>query len=428
MLRKLIVVVGNVAVIVAFVALFAIMGALKPQPERQTPTQDLSVVFVQTVEYGEQNLKVYAQGEVQPKQQINLTPQVGGRITWVSDEFAEGGVFTKGEKLVQIEDADYRLAVTRAKAEVATALQALEIERAESALAKQDYLELSKSGLERDTPSALTLRGPQLARAEANYQASLANLEDAELALSRTQIRVPFTGRVRSINANLGQFVSPGSSLGTVFSTDVVEIRLPLTDEDLGRLGIPLAFNDKKNGPEVALSTVVAGKQRSWTGRIVRVDAAIDATTRQIAAIAEVQDPYGKAAEEGGFPIAVGLYVDAIVAGPTVDRAAVIPRAALRSDNSVFIVDDEDKLVQVPVTIVATTSIGVIVSDGLEEGDRLVVSRVMDPEGTVVRPLDPIVSSSTRSDEPPEMPSLEAAAIEGQTLPGTGSKSDAEAR
>lgn len=389
MIRKLLVVFGTIGTVVATIAFFVIvigiLAANKPQPEKQEPQSFAPTVFVETVEYEPTQLHVYAQGEVRPKQEIDLTTQVGGKITEVSDAFAPGGVIKEGQKLVQIEDTDYRLAVTRARAEVAQAKTALDIEQAEAELARQDYEELQ--GLSGgDGPSELTLRRPQLARAEANYQAALANLRDAELALSRTSVKAPFTGRVRSINANTGQFISPGASLGRIFSTDVAEIRLPLTDDDLGRLNLSLAFNDPEKGPLVDLSAIAAGAERHWTGRIVRVDAAIDASTRQVAAIVQVKDPYGAGADDG-FPLAMGLFVDAVIEGPALDRAVILPRISIVEGDNVFVVTDENTVSKRRVTIAAYTRDGAIITSGLEEGERVAVSRVTVNDGGEVRPL-----------------------------------------
>jgi RND family efflux transporter MFP subunit len=404
MIRKFLVVFGTIGTVVgtifAFGIVIAIMGSMAPKPERTEPQSFAPTVFVQEVSYGETQLTVYAQGEVRPKQEINLTSQVGGKITSVSEEFADGGVIEKGQILVQIEDADYRLAVTRAQAQVAQSKTALEIEQAEAELARQDYEELSGiSGSE--GPSDLTLRRPQLARAEADYQAALANLRDAELALGRTSIRAPFNGRVRSISANTGQFISPGQQLGRIFSTDVAEIRLPLTDEDLGRLNMSLAFNDPKNGPNVKLSVIAAGAERNWTGRVVRVDAAIDASTRQVAAIVQVLEPYG-AGSDNGFPLAVGLFVDAEIEGPVLDRAVTLPRVAIVDGGSVFVVTDEDTVEKRPVTIAAYTRDGAVITAGLEPGERVAVSRVAVPEGTEIRPLDPSAPTADRETDESE--------------------------
>ncbi|WP_036767015.1 efflux RND transporter periplasmic adaptor subunit [Parvularcula oceani] len=395
MKRKILVIAVSLAVPVGFFVLISVLGSMRPERERQEAETQAPAVFVEDAEFEPVALKVYTQGEVEPRREIQLTSQISGVITEVSDSFADGGVFEAGEVLVRLEDADYELAKTRAEAQVAQASQALAIEQAEAALARQDYEELAGG---EGTPSGLTLREPQLARAEAEFESAKANLRDAELALERTTIEAPFAGRVRSIGADVGQFVSPGTQLGQVFSTAAVEIRLPLTDADLARLDLPLAFTGE--GPRVNLSTSVAGALREWEGRIVRVDAAVDPTTRLISAIARVDDPYGANADDG-FPLAVGLFVDAVIEGPALDRALVLPRLAVQDDGTVYVVDEENRLRRREVTVAARTPEGVIVTAGVEPDERVVVSRLPTAVGNVVRPLsaDEAAASEPAEDE-----------------------------
>ncbi|MEE4210491.1 MAG: efflux RND transporter periplasmic adaptor subunit, partial [Parvularcula sp.] len=296
-------------------------------------------------------------------------------------------------------DADYRLAVTRARAQVAQAEQRLAVEEAEAALAARDYEELSGTDSETD-PSVLVLRKPQLAAAQAELASAKANLADAELALARTTIKAPFDGRVREISADVGQFVNPGAALGQIFATDIAEVRLPLSDQDLAKLGLPFAFEARgEDAPLVNLSAEVAGQVRRWQGRITRVDAAIDSSTRQISAIAEVEDPYGTGADDG-FPLAFGLFVEAEILGRDVDHAVVVPILALQSDGTVFVVDNEDKLIVRDVVTSGRVSEGIVVTAGLEEGDLMVVSPVTTIAGNVVRPLYPDGSDASRAPKP----------------------------
>ena len=364
------VIIGGVAV--AGIAVIFMLFATQPQPQRANSAPRPVAVFVEEAQSGEVALTVTSQGEAQPRTQINLVPQVAGRITFVNPDFIEGGFFEAGETLIQIEDADYRLAVTRAAAQVAQAEQALAREQAESDLAASEWEELGEG-----EASALTLREPQLAEARAQLAAAEASLQEARLNLQRTRISAPFDGRVRSKNADLGQYVSPGTNLGQVFSTDTVMVRLPLTDHDLGLLGIPVAYNamgDDDGGIPVTLSATLAGERHEWQGRITRTDSAIDTETRVLYAIAEVEDPYGTAAQEEGAPLAVGLFVSATIQGREIDNAYIIPRNALRGEDSVYIVREGGMMEIHTVSIIDSSPDRVVVSSDVEGGDLVVVS------------------------------------------------------
>ncbi|GGD00457.1 efflux RND transporter periplasmic adaptor subunit [Aquisalinus flavus] len=403
MIRKIFVVFGTLITVVllvaGFIGLIATMGAMRPKPEKKEADYEPPTVFYRVADSQPINLSVTAQGEVMPKTEIALTAQVSGKVVAISPNFANGGVIRKDEMLVQLEQEDYRLAVTQAEARVAQASQALELEEAEAQLARRDWEDLG--GLESgNQPSSLTLRQPQLNQARANYASAEAEMRNARLALERTTIRAPFDGRVRSKNADVGQFISPGFVVGQLFATDVAEIRLPMSDNDLARLDLPLAFEAEsyEEGPLVYLNATVAGQMRVWQGHLVRTDAAIDPGTRQISAIAEVRDPYGRGADNG-FPLAMGLFVDARIEGRELENAFVVPRIAMQEEGIVYVVLDDETIEQREVIISASVQDGLVITGGLNDGDKVVVSRAPGLEdGTEVIAISPEErDASTRS-------------------------------
>ena len=71
-------------------------------------------------------------------------------------------------------------------------------------------------------------------------------------------MHLPFDGRVASTAVHVGEYVSVGTPLGRVFATDRVEVRLPLNDQQLAALGLPIGFAAGEHGPRVQLSADVA--------------------------------------------------------------------------------------------------------------------------------------------------------------------------
>jgi len=290
-------VVTALLIIFVFIMLTATIVNVLKKPKEKTRNFNTLAVIADYAKTEDVQLMVRTQGEARPQIEIDLVPEVGGKIVFVSPNFVEGGIFKKGETLLRIEDADFKVAVIRAEANVAQAQQVLVREQAEGEIARQDYAELG-----RGEPSPLALREPQKAQARASLQAAQAEVEAAKLNLDRTYVRAPFSGRVRTKASDIGQFVTPGSRLGRIFSTDVVEVRLPLSDDQLSKLDLPLAFmaRDSATAPAVDLHAIVAGQERHWEGRIVRTDSAYDTSTRALFAIAEVYDPYGKGTSADG--------------------------------------------------------------------------------------------------------------------------------
>jgi len=382
--RKFLIIVLVPGVIIAgfVIATGGIIAANKKPEEKRRPFTPLAVLaeyaFTDSVQ-----LLVNTQGEARPQIEINLVPEVGGKITYVSPKFIEGGIFKKGDALVQIDKSNYEVAVIRAEAAIARAQQVLVRERAEAEVARKDWEELGRPG----EPSDLVLREPQMAEARANLQSAEADLSNARIQLDRTTVKAPFNGRVRTKNSGIGQYVSPGVSLGRIFSTDVVEVRLPLNNDDLRKLDLPIAFvaESREAAPEVDLTAEVGGQIQTWKARIMRTDSTYDTRTRALFAIAEVADPYGKGASDNGVPLAPGLFVDARIAGKSYDSTVVIPRDALRPGNKVYVARQDGSAEIVTAGVLDSTVQYAYITSGVNSGDIVILSPM--EESRAVGPL-----------------------------------------
>ncbi|TNE63865.1 MAG: efflux RND transporter periplasmic adaptor subunit [Alphaproteobacteria bacterium] len=370
-MRKILKIAAPVVVLGVAIGSVAGLSAAKDAPAKTEEEARPVSLYVDSVQSENVKLTVRTQGEVRPKTEIDLIPQVSGRIVSINDVFAEGAGFDQGTTLIQIEDADYQLAVASAEARVAEAAVNLEKQMADARIKRKQWQEWVKDG----EPTPLALNQPQVAEAQAKVRAAKADLDNAKLNLDRTKIRVPYQGRVLERKVGVGQYVSVGTTLGRVFATDKVEIRLPLTDDQLAELALPIGFVAKAdNAPAVTLHATVAGVPHEWTGRIVRTHAAIDQQTRLIYAVAEVQDPYGAASDQG-VPLAVGLFVSAEIESVVPQHAFVMPRTALRGDDQVYVIRD-GKMEVHTVEVMSTTADHVYVSAGVAAGDQVVTSAV----------------------------------------------------
>ncbi|GHA91986.1 hypothetical protein GCM10009069_14010 [Algimonas arctica] len=380
-------------------ATFAIINANQKPEETRRPFTPLAVMADYATRQ-DVRLSVQTQGEARPQTEIDLVPEVGGKIVYVSPNFIEGGIFTKGETLIRVDPSDYNVAVVRAQAGVAQAEQVLAREIAEGDIARTDYEELG-----RGAPSPLALRVPQKQQAQAALQAANADLENARLQLSRTRVLAPFTGRVRTKASDMGQYVTPGSRLGRIFSTDIVEVRLPFTDGDMAKIDLPIAFvaKNKEEATPVVLSIEIGGVRQEWNGLIMRTEATYDTQSRALFAIAEVTDPYGAGRSQNGVPIAPGLFVNAEVQGKIFPNAIVIPRDGLRVDDEIYTVDNKGKASIRKVTVLDATVERAVLSSGVEAGELVVLSpmersrisiplkvlNINNPEDVLVEPEEP---------------------------------------
>jgi|GEM_PF-211473 len=322
--------------------IIGVLGAMKPPPEVKKRGPVGLAVLSEPAVLANVSLSVEAQGAVRPKRQVQLSPQVSGRVKYVSPNLENGGFVKKGEVLIRLEDADYKLSAVRAESTVASARQTLATVIAQAEVARTELEEL---GIE--NPSPLALREPQLAEARAALAAAEAQAEDAALQLQRTEVRAPFNGLVEQKSVDLGQFVSPGSPIGAVFAKDAVEIELAIPNDELGDLGLPIAFNATRvnPGPKVALTADVGGQERNWEGYITRTGASVDTRTRLVSVFAQVDDPFGKGAD-GDTPLAPGLFVNALIEGRVLNNIVRAPRSALRGLDTVYVINETEEEIE----------------------------------------------------------------------------------
>ena len=362
------IIVGAVVVVVA-------LQALKPKTEKEETTKPPLVV--RTVEAVHKEQLVYStfQGEVRAKTDIELITQVTGKVTSVSENFIEGGEFKAGEVLLQIDDADYQVALKSAQASVAAAQVDVDVELATAATNKRQWLELQRRPIEEANP--LLLNKPQIDLANARLDAAKAELAAARLNYNRTKLSAPFDGRIMTKSAELGQFLSRGSSIGRVFASQTMEVRIPMTDVQVSELGLTLGYSAKTAGTKglpATVTTVFGLNQYAWQGYVKSVDASIDSRTRLLFATVVVEQ-----SSEQQAALAPGLFVDVQLASPAKLSGLEVPRTALRNGNQIYVYQD-DKLVLKDVKTVYTSKEIVIVSeDGgtdLVLGDKVITSPV----------------------------------------------------
>lgn len=338
-------------------------------------------------------VQVRSQGTVMPRTQSTLLPEVSAKIVEVSPSFRAGAFFEKDEVLLKLDPVDYETAVVVAKGLLAQTEALLAEEKAKAEQALENWKALGRTG----DPSALVLRQPQLARAEADVASSKAQVMKAERDLDRTVVRAPYAGQVLQQSVDVGQLVTPGTQLAKVFAVDYVEIRLPLPEREMRFLKLPERYRgsgsaevaDTDSVP-VRLRAALNGKPVIWQGRLVRVEGSLDAETRQIIAIAQVDDPYARRAD-GVPPLKIGQFVEAEIRGEVLTDVYVIPRVAVRAGNEIILISPENRLRRMTVEPLAADEKGIVISANSpkapQEGEVLCVTPIPFPaDGARVLP------------------------------------------
>ncbi|KAF7769530.1 hypothetical protein PUND_a0666 [Pseudoalteromonas undina] len=357
-------------VVTALLIVFFIKS--NPPEARRFSSAPKAAISVSVLELVPQSYQVMidSYGTVKPRTQSLLVAQASGQIIEVSDEFREGGFFEKGDVLLKLDDRDHQAEVKSAQANLLTAEQSLLEEKARGQQALTDWKRLGGSS----QASSLVLREPQLAAAQAQVLSAQAALEKAELDLERTKVTAPYAGRILSRSVDLGQVVSNNTQLATIYAIDSVEIRLPIKNKDLSFVNLPEQYRDgAKNqaGSLVKFSSDLVGEQ-TWQGQLARTEGAIDENAQQLYVVAKIDDPY-KSTASNQYPIKIGQYIKAQIAGKTVQNALIIPNSTIYQGTYVYVVEG-DVLKRKDVTFAWQNANQAMIKTGLKANDKLVVT------------------------------------------------------
>jgi RND family efflux transporter MFP subunit len=357
------------AMIIVAVMIFAMMMATREETARQKMTIPAPRVRVMAAEVGPERVRVSGEGTVSPLREIDLIPQVGGRVEYISPAMVDGGKFARGDELLRIEPVDYKLAVQTAVARVKDLESALMLTEEEAEAAREEWR--IQNGDDGSEPPPLVAKEPQLAAAKAALEGARADLDKARLNLARTSLKAPFDGRISSKSVDLGQYVTPGQPLARMFSIEAAEIMVPLNDADLRWIDVPGFTTGGESESRVVVKGTIAGRDFEKDAVLMRTEGRLDERTRMVNVIVRVERPY-----EGRPPLAMGLFVGVEIEGITLPDAVWLPRSAVHEDNIVYTVDSESRIRFTEVEVARRDRDDVLVSSGIADGDLVVITQM----------------------------------------------------
>jgi RND family efflux transporter MFP subunit len=363
---------GVVAQLLVAAVLLALAGlatwtiiSRKTAPAELPASTLAPVVRVVQAEIGTYQPTIIGYGRVRASREVDVAPQVGGRVVNIHPDLVTGGTIAGGATVIEIDKTDYELALTQrradlrraeaavtrvaareraARAEVARRETALETMQAEAAVARDEYRRLNP---DRAVPP-LVAKEPQLRENEAALEAARASLDDvaaeelelqagveqaraavarAEADLARTTLVAPGDAstryRVANESVEVGQNVGVGQVLARLYEADSLEVPVPLDDQDLRFLDVPGAS-----------ATVRLDNVDALPGRAVRTSGEIDPLTQLVEVIVAI--------DANAAGLVPGRFVRVDIEGQPVGDVAVLPRRTVNvdeaGDDSVFLV------------------------------------------------------------------------------------------
>jgi RND family efflux transporter MFP subunit len=396
-----------VIVLLVAVAIAVLLVKVRPRAEKQERTSDGRLVEVVRTRSQSLPMIVEAYGTVAPRESLKLVAEVRGQVVAMHPAFIEGGFVKSGEVLLTIDPRDYELAVRRAKVGIRQAqaeldrlaqdilnlnaslklarsdvdLALAELNRfkklagldmtSQSVLDKADRQVLTSRERVQSLENQLAITGPDRIRLENRMEMARVSLEQAILDLERCRIDTPFDAWVTQKTVETGQHLEIGQSVGSIYRAGGfdIEVKIPLNDlawfpDDVG----------SGEGLPVEVLFMETAMPKLWNGRVARVKAALDQTTRTLPVVVEVDEP---AAEDSVIRAAdrlkPGMFVTVRIQGRRVENVHRLPRHLIHDGDTVFLAANDQLSIQ-PVTILRSFKQTVLISGGLSDGDLVITT------------------------------------------------------
>jgi len=323
-------------------------------------------VVAHALEQQDYTVMLEARATVEAGEEVELTAEVEGRIQALSPEFEVGAIVPKGTVLARLDDADLQDQLIVAQARVAQAAAALAQEQVRADQALVNWNELAYE----EAPSDLVLRKPQLRQAHAALAAAQSQVDLAQRALSRVELRAPMDGIIAERTVSQGERIGKGRSVGRLISTDYSQLSLPVRADQLAFLPTPIQGTTVRFRHALAPALEVC-----WSGYLTHRVPEVDPTTKQLHLAARVVDPYSlEGTSQHSLP--VGQPVVATITAQTLSAVYVVPKAALRSPEEIYITGPDRVLRSLPVTPLITDEQQIVFRAELPEGTHWVETKL----------------------------------------------------
>lgn len=358
---------GRLQFVIVIIFIIASLAASKILHETREPIQRKDVaersLFVEMQEVSPlpHQINFDVTGILKARSNVQIVPEVSGKVIKMNQKFFDGGSFKAGEMLFKIDPRDFLFEVKRLEAQVAAAKTLLDLEKAESKAAIAEWKQINPDL----TITDLAARKPHLLEAQSNFDSAKAQLGLAQLNLTRTTFNMPFDGQVLSTQLAEGQYVVAGQNYGETFDTKSLEAKASLKDQQLKWL---LSAKD----PKITISTTYLGEKRTFQGVLNRSASFLDEQTRFAAVSFGIIDPI-----ENILP---GAFLDINIQGQTLEGLMVIPVSALQKEGNIWILKQDNTLESILPDVIYSDDQKMVIKAIKTETIRVVTSYIAGAE------------------------------------------------
>jgi multidrug efflux pump subunit AcrA (membrane-fusion protein) len=408
-------------VLAAGIATMSVLASMKSPPTEAGSLERPLKIEALVAEPESVCIHMKGHGTVRALNRVKIASKVSGNVVAIHPGLEKGEIIKKEDVLFKIDHRRYQAAyeealaivkqlenrVDRLKREYAAYRRRLKTLARNKELAKDQFERIqrllnshqigTRSELDRaeqefnagtDIYDEMMLKISvfpfQIGEAENDLHAARARRDAALVDLEHCTVRAPFTCRVKDVALEQCQYVEPGREVLTLSDDSILEIQIPLDSRDAGAW---LQFNKDKesdyNGWFDDLKKVACSvrwtedKRDRYHEAILHRIVKFDETTRTITVAVRMVDS-AKSASDGHLPLVEGMFCEVTIPGRVLTNMIKLPAHAVSFENTVF-VSVADRLKTVNVTVAWAQEEQVYVSSGLNPGDRVIITRLIDP-------------------------------------------------
>ena len=396
---------------------FVLIEALKKRSEksdnRRFQKERVFAVNVETLNKQIASPKILSYGEIYSKRMLEIRPLVSGRLDYVSEKFVEGGYVKSGDILFRLNQKDYlneleiaEIDLEDTKAQLSEAISKLDYANLEFEVS-ESQLNLRKNALDRQTQLAESglITSSQLENTQLAYSSSKQqflnkqnlvkssknaidklkiqlkrrsiSIDKAKRILDETEIKAPFDGIIASVNILPGSVINKNEKLGTLLDPNSLEVMFNLSANEFARV---IDKDGKLLNLDITAYLKLSNNDIPFSGKIERINPEIMNIGSGRKLFASINLGENKTLRPGDFVVLE-------IKEPSLKNITVLPSSAVTIDGKIFIVEEDNRLKEIEVTILRRQGNEVIVSGAPTDKEYVMQRSPQLGNGLKIKPL-----------------------------------------
>ncbi len=396
---------------------FVLIEALKKRSEksdnRRFQKERVFAVNVETLNKQIASPKILSYGEIYSKRMLEIRPLVSGRLDYVSEKFVEGGYVKSGDILFRLNQKDYlneleiaEIDLEDTKAQLSEAISKLDYANLEFEVSKSQ-LNLRKNALDRQTQLAESglITSSQLENTQLAYSSSKQqflnkqnlvkssknaidklkiqlkrrsiSIDKAKRNLDETEIKAPFDGIIASVNILPGSVINKNEKLGTLLDPNSLEVMFNLSANEFARV---IDKDGKLLNLDITAYLKLSNNDIPFSGKIERINPEIMNIGSGRKLFASINLGENKTLRPGDFVVLE-------IKEPSLKNITVLPSSAVTIDGKIFILEEDNRLKEIEVTILRRQGNEVIVSGAPTDKEYVMQRSPQLGNGLKIKPL-----------------------------------------